>query len=205
MALHPGHPGVGPCLSTFSRYIFQFRVNCRSSCLGCGVGRSSSGGDAAWRLEYAGMRRPACPGTGWLGLPFISATLCLDHLSSSGFLITEWALNTPTLVPIRCSAVRISKPNHNPSLHLSSYLPAASWVFGILKCTVSPNSAILDIGFRPWIRCMAVLPSAFTLHLEMRHAACLTSHSTICARTWIFVPMRSSSADRIVLTCACTS
>ena len=151
------------------------------------------------------MRRPAWPGTGCFGLPTRSRSRSADHLSSSGFLMTAATLKTPTLVPTRCSAVRISNPSHKPSDHRSSYLPGMAWVLGILKCTTSPNSAIFEIGCLPRMLCMAVLPSGLTRHLEIRHAACRTIQLTTCARIWIFTSTRSSRADRNVRICPSTS
>ena len=129
--------------------------------------------------EYAGILRVACPGTGCAGLPTSSRMRSADHLSFSGFLITVATLNTPMLVPMRCSAVRISKPSHSPSFHKSSYLPGMNCVLGILKWTVSPNSAILDMGCRPLIFCIAVRPSGLTRHRDMRHAAWRIIQATI--------------------------
>ena len=152
------------------------------------------------RREYAGILRPACPGTGCLGLPIRSRTLAADHRSSIGFLMTDDTRNTPTLVPTKCSAVRISNPNHSPSLHWSSYFPGMDWVLGILKCTVSPNSAIFAVGFRPRIFCKAVFPSFLTRHLDIRHPACLTIHSTTWDLMGTLTPIFSSRADLSVLT-----
>ena len=209
IARHPGQPGVGPAPSLSvmsSRYIFQSRVNGWPSavCLCC-TGRSSSGAVDGCLREYAGVLRPACPGTGCLGLPARSRTLSIDQRSFSGFRITCATRKTPELVPIRCSAVRISNPNQIPSLQTSSYLPGMCCVLGILKWTTSANSANLAMGCLPRIFCMAVRPSGRTRHLDIRHAACLIIHPTIRALICILAAIRSSRAERNVLSCASTS
>ena len=94
----------------------------------CGTSRSSSRGVTSNVREYAGDLLLACPGTGCLGHPTMSATRAADHLASSGFLRTVATRNRPTMGPMRCSPDLMSKPNHRPS----SQTPNFPWCkFGV--------------------------------------------------------------------------
>lgn len=184
-----------------SPYIFQFLVSPALPVRTWGTVEVSAGGVMVCLLEYAGILLLACPGTGCPGVPFMFLILSGDHLSASGFLITDEALNTPTSVPMRCSGDRISNPSQIPSLHASSYLPGIDWVRGILKWTVSPNSATLATGCRPLIFCRDDCPSGRIRHRVMRHAACRTNQGNTLEPNLIFIATLLSKADLKVRSC----
>ena len=146
------------------------------------------------------MRRVVCPGTGCFGLPCSSRMRAADHRSVSGLRRTVATLKTPTLVPMRCSADRKSNPIQSPSSQRSSKLPGMELVFGILKCTTSPNSATLDITMRPLIFWRDVLPSGRTRHLVINAPAWRMSHGTTFMSSLIFMAVRASNADLSVRT-----
>ena len=129
-------------------------------------------------LENAGDLLYACPGTGCLGLPRISLTRSLDHRLSIGFRRMVDALKTPFFMPIKFSPERMSHPSHTPSSQTSSNLPGIELVFGILKCTISPNSASLAFDLRPFMVWKDVRPLGRIRHLVMRQAAWRTIHGT---------------------------
>ena len=154
---------------------------------------------------YAGVLLVACPGTGVSGLPRMPCIRCGGQRSPSGLRRTVATLNTPTLVPMRFSLDRISNPSHTPSSQASSNLPGIILVLGILKCTVSPNSAIWDSGCLPRILCIEVWPSGRTRQRVISAAACRMSHGTMFIRSRTFSPILSSKADLSVRICPSTS
>ena len=95
-------------------------------------------------------------------------TMSDDHCSPSGFLFTMPTLYTPHGVPINDIPSRMVEPIQTPVSHLSSKLPTAWDVFGILNRTVSPNGTSSVRDFLPFINWSDVRPQLRTRHLVMR-------------------------------------
>ena len=79
------------------------------------------------------------------------AILSADHFASTVFARIVDTLKTPESIPIKCSPDLTSHPSQMPSLQRSSNLPGISLVRGIIKRTISPNSASSPFDRRPFI------------------------------------------------------
>ena len=143
-------------------------------------------------FENATILDVPLPGTGSFGLPLIFATASADQRLSSDFLTMPLTLKQPFSVPTMCSPDLIVHPSHTPSSNLSLKSPGMLGTFGNLKSIDSPRGTRGTLTRRPFIFCMAVLPSGCSLHLVMTYAACRTIHGTIAASSLIAAPVFSS-------------
>ena len=98
---------------------------------------------------------------------------------SIGLARIVWTLKTPLSRPTKCSPDLTSHPSHTPSFQRSSYLPGMSLVFGMRKCTISPNSANFPFDRLPFIIWKAVRPWDRILHRVTRYPACRISHGVM--------------------------
>ena len=183
---HPSQPSEYPYCSKcgFLRYV---RLGSFSTLSCTATGTASSFTSTCILI---GILTPPLPGTGWLGLPFISLASSQFHLSSSGLLLIAQAFTTPSFVPIMVSVVRAECPSQIPSFQrhsnlLSLFVPSESSLYQ----TTSPKGTTSILHLAPFILSYAVLPSLSFLYFVTTIAAHLTNHCRMSASASIFFPI----------------
>jgi hypothetical protein len=94
-------------------------------------------------------------------------TLSSDHRASAGILLTDLALNTPSLVATQNSPLRARTPTKMPKSHLELILSIFALAF-FFQSSFSPNSMPKTVADLPLTLSYAVLPSFPTSSLLTR-------------------------------------
>ena len=148
------------------------------------------GGGGNGLICIVGLSTVHLPSTILHGTPITLLMASLSHLSCCSNLLTSRALNSPSAVTTKHSALLFLSPSHTPNLYLGSILFNGSDDIG-LASTFSSHGTNSCVGFLPCSLSNGVRPSRPFWHLHKMLPACSTNHGKIG------VSSRSSSCVQI--------